>query len=222
MTISRRNWERFGDLLAVVVAILLASVIVALAETADAPPPAQPASPKPVKIELQSSKPVHAVALPGPIAQDGGAGDAIKRLAAEENCLAQVIYFEARGESEAGQRAVAEVILNRLAEGGHGHTICNVVYEGVGQTFCQFTFACDGSLLQPRMAEPWRAAQVLAARLMVGEVPAGSTLGATYYHSVSVHPTWVPRKLRVTQIGNHIFYRDRQVAISAAFRGSVQ
>jgi spore germination cell wall hydrolase CwlJ-like protein len=133
-----------------------------------------------------------------------------------------VIYFEARGESEAGQRAVAEVILNRLAKGTHGHTICSVVYEGEGQTFCQFTFACDGSLLQPRIAEPWRAAQVLAARLMVGEVPAGTTFGAIYYHAVSVHPTWVPKKLRVTQIGNHIFYRDRAVQFSAVFRGSVQ
>jgi hypothetical protein len=219
--ISRRNWERLGDMLAVVMAILLASVIVALAETADDPPTAQ-ATPKPVKIELQLPWPIHLVAIPGPISQDGGAGDALKRLTAEENCLAQVIYFEARGESEAGQRAVAEVILNRLAEGSHGHTICSVVYEGVGQTFCQFTFACDESLLQPKIAEPWRAAQVLAARLMVGELPAGTTLGATYYHAVSVHPTWAPRKLRVTQIGNHIFYRDRPVQISAVFRGSVQ
>ena len=219
--ISKRNWERLGDVLAVVVAILLASAIVALAETPDDPPTAQ-AAPKPVKIELNQPKVLHLVAMPGPISQDGGASDALKRLAAEQRCLADVIYFEARGESEEGQRAVAEVILHRLAEGSHGHTICNVVYEGVGQTFCQFTFACDGSLQQPRVAEPWRAAQVLAARLMVGELPTGTTGGATYYHAVSVHPTWAPRKLRVTQIGNHIFYRDRPVQISAVFRGSVQ
>jgi len=84
MTISRRNWERFGDILAVVIALLLASVIVALAETADAPPTAQPAPPKPVKIELKSPRPVHLAAIPGPIAQDGGAGDAIL---AETGCL---------------------------------------------------------------------------------------------------------------------------------------
>ena len=219
--ISKRNWERLGDVLAVVVAILLASAIVALAETPDDPPTAQ-AAPKPVKIELNQPKVLHLVAMPGPISQDGGASDALARLAAEQRCLADVIYFEARGESEEGQRAVAEVILHRLAEGGHGHTICNVVYEGVGQTFCQFTFACDGSLQQPRVSEPWRAAQVLAVRLMAGEVPADGTDGATYYHTVSVHPTWAPKKLRLTQIGNHIFYRDRQVAISAVFRGSVQ
>jgi spore germination cell wall hydrolase CwlJ-like protein len=219
--ISKRNWERLGDVLAVVVAILLASAIVALAETPDDPPTAQ-AAPKPVKIELNQPKVLHLVAMPGPISQDGGASDALRRLAAEQRCLADVIYFEARGESEEGQRAVAEVILHRLAEGGHGHTICNVVYEGVGQTFCQFTFACDGSLQQPRVSEPWRAAQVLAARLMAGEVPADGTDGATYYHTVSVHPTWAPKKLRLTQIGNHIFYRDQVVQISAVFRGSVQ
>lgn len=213
-----RNWERLGDVLAVVVAILLASAIVALAQTSDEPP----AAPGPVSIEIKLPKPVHLIAIPGPIQPDEGAGDALKRLTAEENCLAQVIYFESRGESEAGQRAVAEVILNRLAEGNHGRTICNVVYEGLGQTFCQFTFACDGSIERPKVAEPWRAAQVLAARLLVGELPADTTLGATYYHAVSVHPTWAPGKMRVTRIGNHIFYRDRPLAVSAAFRGSVQ
>lgn len=218
---NRRNWERLGDVLAVVMAVLLASVIVALAETSDEPPAAQAPS-KPVNLELKLPKLVHPVAIPGPIQQEGDAGDALKRLTAEENCLAQVIYFEARGESEAGQRAVAEVILNRLAEGNHGRTICNVVYEGMGQTFCQFTFACDGSIERPRIAEPWRAAQVLAARLMVGELPAGTALGATYYHAVSVHPTWAPGKMRVTRIGNHIFYRDRPLAVGAVFRGSEQ
>jgi spore germination cell wall hydrolase CwlJ-like protein len=221
--ISRRNWERLGDVLAVVVAILLASVIVALAQIPDEPPTAPaPPPPKPVKIELKQARPLHLVAMPGTISQDGDAGDALKKLAAEQRCLAEVMYFEARGESEMGQRAVAEVILHRLAEGSHGHTICNVVYEGVGQTFCQFTFACDGSLLKPRAAEPWRAAQVLAARLMAGEVPADGTEGATYYHAVSVHPTWAPGKQRVTKIGNHIFYRDRVAQMNAVFRGSVQ
>jgi spore germination cell wall hydrolase CwlJ-like protein len=155
--ISRQNWERLGDVLAVVVAILLASVIVALAQTSNDPPMAQ-APPKPVKIELKRPRTLHLVAIPGTISQDSDSSDALKKLAAEQRCLAEVMYFEARGESEAGRRAVAEVILHRLAEGTHGHTICNVVYEGVGQTFCQFTFACDGSLLKPRVAEPWRVA----------------------------------------------------------------
>jgi spore germination cell wall hydrolase CwlJ-like protein len=209
-------------MLTLVVAVLLASVIVAFAQTGAEPPAPETLSPKPIQIELKQSGAIPPIAITGPISQNGDAGDALKRMAAEENCLAQVIYFEARGESEAGQRAVAEVILNRLAEGSHGRTICGVVYEGMGQTFCQFTFACDGSLQSPRGAEAWRAAQVLAARLMVGEVPLDGIEGATYYHSVSVHPTWAPMKLRVAQIGNHIFYRERPALISAVFRGSMQ
>jgi hypothetical protein len=52
----------------------------------------------------------------------------------------------------------------------------------------------------------------------------GDTLavGATHYHASPVHPTWAPKKLRVTQIGNHIFYRDRVTGVGAAFRGSIQ
>ncbi|MBV8592383.1 MAG: cell wall hydrolase, partial [Acetobacteraceae bacterium] len=180
----------------------------------------QPPQSSAVKIELDRAGSL--VMIPGPISQDGGTGDALKRLAAEQACLAQVIYFEARGENEAGRRAVAEVILHRLAEGGHGNTICKVVYEGAGETFCQFTFACDGSLERPMNFEAWRSAQVLAARLMAGEVPADATAGATYYHAVSVHPTWAPTKLRLVQIGHHVFYRDRMADIGPMFRGSLQ
>src|SRR5579863_10519347 len=177
-----RNRERLGDLLAVIVAILLAGVIVALAGPGDQTPQAG-TLPGPVSIDLDQSGFRRAPSLPAPISQHGGADDALKQLVAEEHCLADVIYFEARGESEAGQRAVAEVILHRLAAGSHGRTICDVAYEGVDQTFCQFTFACDGSTGQPRLAEPWRAAQVLATRLLAGEIPADATFGATYFHA---------------------------------------
>ena len=212
--ISARNRERLGDLAAVVVAILLASVIVALAGTTDTGLTG-------VRIELSPSRPRYRPVLPGPISQNGSADDALKQLAAEQQCLADVIYFEARGESEAGQRAVAEVILHRLAEGTHGRTICDVAYEGADQTFCQFTFACDGSTERPRLSGPWRAAQVLAARLLVGEVPADMTEGATYYHAAWVHPSWEAGKLRVAEIGNHVFYRDPTTRTGTVLRGSL-
>jgi spore germination cell wall hydrolase CwlJ-like protein len=159
--------------------------------------------------------------VPPAISQTGALGDALKKLMAEHRCLAEVMYFEARGEGEAGQRAVAEVILHRLADGSHGPTICSVVYEGAGQTFCQFTFACDGSLDLPRIPDAWRAAQVLAARVLAGQGPVtDDTDGATYYHTVSVYPTWAPKMERITQIGNHIFYRAKP--IRTAFRGPLQ
>jgi spore germination cell wall hydrolase CwlJ-like protein len=97
------------------------------------------------------------------------------------------------------------------------------VYEGVGQTFCQFTFACDGATNQTRIAEDWRSAQVLAARVLAGEGQAiDDTDGATYFHTVAVHPTWAPRMQRVTQIGNHIFYREKTAALGVLFRGAMR
>jgi hypothetical protein len=219
--IGGRNSERLGDLLAVITAILLAGVIVAMAGPGDAFPQAA-AFPSPVRIDISQLNFRHLATLPAPISRNGSGGDALRQLAAEVRCLANVIYFEARGESEAGQRAVAEVILHRQAEGTHGHTICDVAYEGADRTFCQFTFACDGSEEQPKLAEPWRAAQVLAARLLVGEAPADATYGATYYHATSVHPSWAPLKLRVAEIGNHIFYREPAAQSIVQIRGSLQ
>src|SRR5579872_6899631 len=99
--ISGRNRERLGDLLAVIVAILLASVIVALAGPGDALPQAA-ILPNPVRVEISPPGFYHRPVLPAPISPDAGAGDALRQLAAEERCLADVIYFEARGENEAG------------------------------------------------------------------------------------------------------------------------
>ena len=125
-----------------------------------------------------------------------------------------------------GERSVAQVILNRLAAGQYGRTICRVAYQGAHQTFCQFTYVCDGSLDQPRRPEDWRAAQVLAARILSGQTSLrGGADGATSYHALTVRPSWAPRMLRVAQIGNHVFYRPMAFISplhNAAFRGSLK
>jgi hypothetical protein len=221
-----RKLMRLGNILVVTMAIILASIIIAVAQvmtTGDAAVPPQQTEPARVLLKPPPAKP--RIAMPDNIAPSAPVGDALKKLLAEHRCLAEVMYFEARGEGPVGQAAIARVIFHRLASGGHGSTICAVVYEGAHQTFCQFTFACDGSLDRPRVPEPWRAAQVLAARLMAAEFPGGDqTDGATYYHTVAVHPTWAPRMERVTQIGNHVFYRAAQKPRleTVAFRGSLQ
>jgi spore germination cell wall hydrolase CwlJ-like protein len=139
---------------------------------------------------------LHLVAMPGGIAPISAAGDALKKLIVEHRCLAGEAY---------------------------GRTICNVVYEGADRTSCQFTFACDGALGHPKIPEDWRAVQVLAARLLAGEGSGpDNTDGATYFHTAAVHPSWAPKMDRVTQIGNHIFYRAKAAAISVAFRGPLQ
>jgi spore germination cell wall hydrolase CwlJ-like protein len=125
---------------------------------------------------------------------------------AEWQCLAQALYFEARGESVAGQFAVAEVILNRRDSGAYPRTVCGVVRQG-GRSGCQFSYACDRH--SDRIGE--RAAYVQVgkiARLMLDGAPRALTKGATHFHTRAVHPAWARRFPRTAQIGAHIFYRQ--------------
>lgn len=208
-------------------AVLLAMLWVGAAGGQTEPIPAVPQEQaSPVRILLTPSTKARAPVAPAEISPTAATKAALGQLAAENRCLAEVIYYEARGEGEEGQKAVAQVILNRLATGAHGNTICSVAYEGAHQTFCQFTYVCDGSLYKPKPPEAWRAAQVLAARILSGQTSVrNSADGATSYHALSVHPSWAPKMLRVSQIGNHVFYRalpSRPRLQNAAFRGSLQ
>lgn len=162
-----------------------------------------------VKIEKPVIRLVQAPAIPAPIALRGVASDVVlARLLAEHRCLSEVMYFEARGEGDDGQKAVAEVIFHRMNTGNYGHSICAVVYEGVGTATCQFSFACDGSRDAKKSPEPWRQAQALAARILTGEERlADATGGAVNFHAASVEPGWKDEYVRTVQIGNHIFYR---------------
>lgn len=125
---------------------------------------------------------------------------------AEWQCLAQALYFEARGESVAGQFAVAEVILNRRDSSAYPRTVCGVVRQG-GRRGCQFSYACDRH--SERIRE--RAAYVQVgkiARLMLDGAPRALTQGATHFHTRAVRPAWARRFPRTAQIGAHIFYRQ--------------
>jgi spore germination cell wall hydrolase CwlJ-like protein len=143
-----------------------------------------------------------------PISKKSRTDSVLASLLAEHRCLSEVMYFEARGEGEEGQRAIAEVVFHRMAHGDYGHSICAVVYEGAGHSGCQFSFACDGELAQPKEQEPWRETQILAARILTGEVRLTDATGnATHFHAVSVTPDWSGDMERTVQIGNHVFYR---------------
>lgn len=123
------------------------------------------------------------------------------------DCLAQAVYYEARGESPAGQAAVAQVVLNRVRHPAFPKSICSVVYQGAQAGHgCQFSFACDGSTRRAREPGAWRRAQKIASRALNGYVmPAVGN--STHFHVTSVSPNWGPNLLRVSQIGTHIFYR---------------
>jgi hypothetical protein len=124
------------------------------------------------------------------------------------DCLSQAIYYEAASESEDGQRAVAQVVLNRVRHPAWPNTVCGVVYQGPMRAGggCQFTFTCDGSLARRPGGEPWLRARRLAAEALAGRIYAPVGL-STHYHTNYVFPAWAPRLAKTTVIGAHIFYR---------------
>ena len=122
-------------------------------------------------------------------------------------CLTEAIYYEAALEPEAGQAAVAQVILNRVRHPAFPHSICGVIYQGAGSgAGCQFTYVCDGARARRPVPALWRRAEAVAERALDGAVAPG--LGAAIaYHADYVFPRWAPTMAKITQIGAHIFYR---------------
>lgn len=126
----------------------------------------------------------------------------------EWRCLAEALYFEARGESVKGQFAVAEVILNRVQSKRFPGTLCGVINQGTGRKWqCQFTYTCDGHkevITEPRAFE--RVSKV--ARASLDGIAPRLTDGATHYHTTAVSPNWSKVFTRTAKIGVHLFYRD--------------
>ncbi|MGE0846281.1 MAG: cell wall hydrolase [Flavobacteriaceae bacterium] len=125
----------------------------------------------------------------------------------EHHCLATAIYFEARGEPELGQRAVAQVIMNRVENPTYPNTICGVVYQNVKwRNRCQFSFACDGKADRIRDQGAWEIATRIAEHTMAGEGWLKKIGAATHYHANYVRPRWSRYMERLDRIGQHIFY----------------
>ncbi|MDZ7824460.1 MAG: cell wall hydrolase [Ahrensia sp.] len=126
----------------------------------------------------------------------------------EQQCLAEGIYFEARGEPEAGQAAVAQVILNRVRNPSYPNTICGVVYQNKSWfNRCQFSFACDGIRDRVSSRASWKTAQEIATAVSVGRIWFKEVGSSTHYHATYVSPPWARKMKRVGKIGLHIFYR---------------
>ena len=135
---------------------------------------------------------------------------AVTKHPPELACLAEALYFEARGESIKGQFAVAEVILNRVDSALYPDTVCRVVNQGTGKRYqCQFTYTCDGYPEVIREKEAYERASKVAS-VLLGGAERSLTSGATHYHTTSVRPRWASRFPRTAQIGVHIFYRHPQ------------
>lgn len=126
----------------------------------------------------------------------------------EQKCLAEAVYYEARGESVKGQVAVAQVVLNRVRNPAYPGTICGVVYQNRSWlNACQFSFACDGQKHRITERPQWRMARQVAKTVTAGRIWLPEVGSATHYHATYVRPFWAPTMKKLTKIGLHVFYR---------------
>ena len=176
-------------------------------QTAPAPPPlllrnVDPAS----ALALNSKVPV--ASGPNPTAAPfslAGMNSAARARALE--CLTSAVYYEAGNQNEAGEQAVAQVILNRVRHPAFPSSVCGVVYQGSTRlTGCQFTFTCDGSLERRPSLDGWARAKEIAEAALNGAVFAPVGL-ATHYHADYVVPYWASTMAKNAVIGAHLFYR---------------
>lgn len=122
---------------------------------------------------------------------------------ADLDCLAEALYFEARGEGRQGQSAVAEVILNRVESKRFPASVCGVVNQP-----SQFSYTIGGRKTI-RNQRAYARALAIAQEALDG-MPRALTKGATYFHTTSVRPNWSHRFFRTATIGRHIFYSPKQ------------
>ncbi|HET9813221.1 MAG TPA: cell wall hydrolase [Sphingomicrobium sp.] len=179
-----------------------------------ATPEAAPPAPPPLLVRqiapeaaLKVNAAIPVTAGPNPAAQPfafkGGASARAQAL----QCLASAVYYEAGSQDDNGERAVAQVVLNRVRHPAFPSSVCGVVYQGSTRvTGCQFTFTCDGSLYRQPDADGWRRATRIAEAALSGFVyqPVGY---ATHYHADYVVPYWASTLAKNAVVGAHIFYR---------------
>jgi hypothetical protein len=150
-----------------------------LAEQAGAVPAAVPFGPL-SELALPQPLPVPMAPLPDVRTMQFNPGPAVSAFAfrgasstdsmRSQLCLAAAIYYEAASESEEGQRAVAQVVLNRVRHPAYPNTVCDVVYQGTerGDRLCQFSFACDGSMARLPSRDGWARASRIARGALAG------------------------------------------------------
>jgi spore germination cell wall hydrolase CwlJ-like protein len=133
-----------------------------------------------------------------------------KARAKSEKCLAEAVYFEARGEAVRGQIAVAQVVLNRAFSGFYPNTVCAVVYQNKHRHLaCQFTFACDNVADVVREPDMWDRAKKIAKAMLDGQLWLPEVAKSTHYHAYWVRPSWVHEMKKMYKFGVHTFYRPR-------------
>lgn len=136
-----------------------------------------------------------------------------KRAAKELRCLAQNIYFEARGEATEGQLAVAMVTMNRVNSRYFPNSICGVVWQKR-----QFSWTHDGKSDRPTDRRAWKLAKKIASYTYhrFSKLPArlrralDITKGALHYYAPTLaSPYWAEIHTVTREIGGHVFLDGR-------------
>ncbi|HEX8302399.1 cell wall hydrolase [Sphingomonas sp.] len=145
--------------------------------------------------------------LPNPAARAFRISGSPETQARAVDCLAAAVFYEA-GDDAVGQRAVAQVIINRMRHPAFPKSICGVIFQGQERsTGCQFSFTCDGAMVRwiPRAAA-WERARYVARLALSGSVyaPVGH---ATHYHTDWVVPYWSASLEKITEVHTHLFFR---------------
>lgn len=125
----------------------------------------------------------------------------------EINCLADNIYFEARGESKAGQIAVGVVTLNRTKSKHYPSDVCDVVHQRT-KGICQFSWVCKN--LDPARrrynTKIYKSIVELAYKIYNEDITSPISKKTMNFHAHYVQPKWSKRYKHAHRIGNHIFY----------------
>lgn len=131
--------------------------------------------------------------------------------------MSLAVYYEARSESLQGQIAVAQVVMNRVADPRYPKTACEVVHQGPtapsGMPLrhqCQFSFWCDGLGEDPKDQWAWKKALAVASIVYNGVILLPELRGVVYYHTLDVTPEWASGMTPVQTIGNHVFMKERK------------
>ena len=136
--------------------------------------------------------------------------DAVHRRALDIRCLAENVYFEARGEPLQGQLAVAEVTMNRTHSPYFPHTVCEVVHETrwdpIRRRFVAHFSWTEMRVHSEPSGDPWKQAMAVAnAAYDASYAPV--VPGALFYHATRIHPNWAETQRTIATIGKHVFYR---------------
>ena len=161
-----------------------------------------------VAIEGTKAKPAPSAMITKPEVQAVDPSGA-KALDDAITCLARTIYWEAGGEGEAGQEAIANVVMNRLGHEGFPETVCGVVTQGKEQGACQFSWWCDGRSDDAEEAKTYASAKEISRKALNRQL-ADRTKGGFYFHHRNSTPSWSTKYIKTAEVGDHLFYKPNK------------